>query len=68
MRHSSARLVAAIALLLLTLLHLDFWREQRVAFVLGWIPIELAWRIGFVLAAWVFVMFVCARVWREEDT
>ncbi len=53
--------------LVLLVLHLDFWRPQRPVLLLGWIPEELAYRFGWIALAWLYLCFVCARVWREED-
>ena len=52
---------------LLLALHLDFWRPQRIELHLGWIPEELLWRLGWMALAWLYLMFFCARVWRDED-
>ena len=51
----------------LLVLHLDFWRPQRVRLVLGWMPEELAWRLAWMVLAWLYLLFVCARVWRDGE-
>jgi len=28
---------------------------------------ELAWRLGWMALAWLYLLFFCARVWRGED-
>jgi hypothetical protein len=64
-----ARLPALLAwagALALLALHLDFWRPQRVAFV-GWLPEELAFRVAWMLAAWAYLWFFCARVWKRAE-
>ncbi len=69
-RSARARLERAIlygAPLVLTLLHLDFWRPQRPRLIGGWIPEELAWRVIWMLLAWGYMLFVCSRVWRIDE-
>ncbi len=51
---------------LLVVLHLDFWRPQRVELILGWLPVELAYRLAYCLLAWLYVLFVVRWVWQEE--
>ncbi len=53
--------------LLLVALHLDFWRPDRPVLWFGWMPEELLWRLGWMLAAFVYLLWFCARVWRVED-
>ena len=65
MRRRTALWIAWVGCVALTLLHLDFWRPQRVVLLFGWLPEELAYRVAFVLLAWGFMLFVCAYVWRE---
>ena len=60
------RIVGWGGFLLLVLLHLDFWREQRVRLWGGWLPEELAYRLAWVLLAWLYLLFVCARLWPRE--
>jgi len=43
----------------LLLLHLDFWRPQRVVLYLGWIPEEIVYRLGWVGLAWLYLLFLC---------
>jgi hypothetical protein len=62
-----ARRVAAwIGFLVLLALHLDFWRPQRVRLWAGWLPEELAWRLGWMALAWAYLLFVCSRDARAE--
>ena len=65
MSRSTARRISTIGFVALVLLHLDFWRPQRSRLLFGWLPEELAYRVGFILLAWLFMLFVCSRVWRE---
>ena len=51
---------------LLLILHLDFWRPQVARLHFGWLPEELAWRLGWMLLAWLYLVWFCARVWRDE--
>ena len=56
------RWIAWGGLLLLLVLHLDAWRPQRVVLYLGWIPEELLYRLGWVFLAWLYLLFLCARL------
>jgi hypothetical protein len=47
-------------------LHLDVWRTQRPRLYLGWLPEELFYRLAWILLAWVYLLFLCARLWPEE--
>ena len=64
MRH---KVVAGIGLLVLLVLHLDFWRGERHAVLLGWLPEELAYRLVWILLAFLFLLYFCARVWVIPD-
>ena len=64
-RTSSVLAWAGFALLLV--LHVDFWRPQRVVFYLGWIPEELFYRLLWVLLAWGYLLFVCSVLWKRES-
>ena len=59
--------VAAVAFTLLLLLHMDFWRPQRPHLWFGWLPEELAFRIGTIVLAWLLMLWICSRVWLEEE-
>ena len=59
--------IAVLGFLLLVVLHLDFWRPQRLVFHLGWLPEELAYRIVYLLLAWLYMLFICWVVWDEEE-
>ncbi len=61
------RLLAWAGGLTLLALHLDFWRPQRVRLVLGWMPEDLAWRLAWMGLAALYLLFFCARVWRDEE-
>ena len=66
MKRRTTLWMASLGFLLLVLLHLDFWRTQRVRLLLGWVPEELAYRLLFLILAWLYMLFLCARVWRED--
>ncbi len=52
---------------LLLILHLDFWRPQRVVLYGGWLPEELLYRLVWMLLAWLYLMYFCARIWRSNS-
>ena len=58
---------AWVAGITLVVLHLDFWREQRVVLYFDWLPEELLYRIVWLLAAWAYLAWFCASVWRDEE-
>ena len=66
MGRRAALWIASSSLVALVLLHLDFWRPQRARLVLGWVPEELAYRLVFIVLAWLYLLFVTARLWRED--
>ena len=59
--------IAAAGFLVLVLLHFDFWRPQSPRLLLGWLPEELAYRIAFIVLAWIYILWICQWIWREED-
>lgn len=61
------RAVAWGGFALLLFLHHDFWRPQRAVLHFGWLPEELAWRLGFVVLCVAYLVFFCRFVWREDD-
>ena len=66
MSRRAAVTIAQIGFVVLLLLHLDFWRPQSTAFVFG-VPVELAYRCGYLLLAWGYMWFLCARVWPDDE-
>lgn len=52
--------------MLLLVLHLDFWRPQRDVIWFGWMPEELVWRLAWMVLAFVYLIFFCSRVWKED--
>lgn len=65
MRRRVALWIASSSLVALVLLHLDFWRPQHARLLFGWFPEELAYRLVFIVLAWLYMLFVTARLWRE---
>ena len=62
------RLLAWGGFLGLLLLHLDFWRPQRVVVYMGWIPEELLYRCVWMLLAWAYLLYVCRVHWRVDES
>ena len=63
----SSKTIAWIGGLLLVLLHLDFWRPQSPTLVFGWLPMDMAYRLGWLLLAWGYLVFFTHKVWSEEE-
>ena len=59
------RALAWVFGLALLALHLDFWRPQRPELWFGWIPEELMWRLAWMGAAFVYLLYFTRCVWRE---
>ena len=53
--------------LLLVILHTDFWRAGSVELRFGWLPDELLYRLVWMLLAWGYLLFFCARVWDDQE-
>ncbi|KAA3611578.1 MAG: hypothetical protein DWQ01_05675 [Planctomycetota bacterium] len=50
-------------------LHLDFWRPNREVFEF-WIPglpQDFAYRLLWILLAWLWLLWFCLRLWPIED-
>ena len=67
--HRAASIAAFVALLAL---HLDGWWRAPFAADEAWfgVPAELAYRLAWIAAAWLWLLHFCARVWRtapEEE-
>lgn len=65
-RRRSDVLIAWGGFVVLLVLHLDFWRPQVVRVHFGWLPEELLYRLCWMVLAWVYLLFFCSRIWREE--
>ena len=61
------RWAAWAGFLALLALHLGPWRPAGGRAWLGWIPGELAWRLAWMLLAWLYLVFFCARVWDVRE-
>lgn len=59
--------IAWVGLVALLVLHLDFWRGPRTDLWFGFVPEEIGYRVVWMLAAWVYLMFFTARIWRGEE-
>ena len=58
--------LAWILAAILLLLHLDFWRPQRPVVYFGWLPEEMAYRLGWMLLAWGYLEWFTRKVWSSE--
>jgi len=59
------KMVVAVLLLALLVLHQDYWQWHRSDLVFGFVPYALAWHMGVSLATaivWIFTVSVC---WAE---
>lgn len=66
MSRRTAIRAAALAVVVLSILHVDFWRPSTGALWLGCVPEDLAYRIAWMIAAWGVMLFITAFVWRAE--
>ena len=67
MSRSTRLLLAWIGGITLTVLHLAPGFEPRPRLVLGLLPEELAYRLGWLALAFAYLVWFTACVWREED-
>ena len=61
------KILASVGLVVMLVLHIDFWRPHSATVYAGWIPEELAYRLVWFLLAWLYLLFFCARIWRGGD-
>jgi hypothetical protein len=69
-RRTFHRIVGWVGFLALLVLHLDFWRGQRTVLYFGWLPEEVAYRLGWMALAFAYLLYYCARLWpisRDEE-
>lgn len=66
MRSGRRALAAWTGGILLAVLHVDFWREQTTRLWLGWLPEEALYRLAWMILAWLYLLWFCSAVWREE--
>ncbi|MCA9693572.1 MAG: DUF3311 domain-containing protein [Myxococcales bacterium] len=65
-RRAHAWVLAALVAALLAL-HVDTWNKGQVdPLVLGWMPVDLAYHVGWVLAATAVIFYMTGRVWPED--
>ncbi len=53
-------------LIALAILHLDFWRPQRLELYFGWLPEEIVYRLAWILCAWLYLLWFCSAVWSGD--
>ena len=64
----SGRIALAWVLgLVLVALHLDFWRPKRNVLWFGFLPEELAWRLGWLALSVSYVIWLSVAVWRPRE-
>jgi len=56
-------LISTLAFVALFLLHHDFWNWNNHTLVLGFLPIGLAYHVGYSLAAGLFWFLVTKYAW-----
>ena len=66
-RGSIHRFFAWGGLLVLLTLHLDFWRPQRPELYFGWMPEDLAYRLVWMLFAWLYLLYFAKFIWKEDS-
>ena len=59
--------LAAIGLVVLLILHVDAWRTPSPTLWGGVLPAELGWRIGWMIAAWIYLILFARWVWGNEE-
>ena len=59
--------LAWILAAVLLVLHLDFWRPQSADLYWGWLPQEMAYRLGWMALAWLYLEWFTRRVWTGDD-
>ena len=47
--------------------HLDLWGGRGEGLVAGLLPRELVDRLVWMAFAWLYLVWFCARIWRDED-
>jgi hypothetical protein len=64
------RRIAWAGFVLLLVLHMDFWRPRSDVRLLGWLPEEVLWRLGWMGLAACYLAYLAWKVWPvggEED-
>ena len=62
------RWIAWIGFVILIVLHLDFWRPQRMVLYFGWLPEEIAYRLLWIALAFLYLVYFCTFVWQTKDS
>ena len=66
MRRGDAVVAWATGLALVVLHHDVYWQGPR-GVVAGALPVELLWRVAWMLLAAAWIWFFTARVWRADE-
>ena len=53
--------------LALVALHLDFWRPKRDVLWFGFLPEELTWRLGWLVLAIAYLIWLTVAVWKPRE-
>lgn len=61
------RTVVWVLILLLALLHQDFWNRNDTSLVFGFLPVGLAYHIGLTFAAAAAWLLVVRFAWPMDD-
>ena len=64
---ATMRLVVPIAVLLLLVLHQDYWQWGNDRLVLGFLPYSMAYHVGISIAAAAIGWLATRYCWPEED-
>ena len=70
MDERTSRVLAWVFGAALVALHLDFWRESEPRLIAGLLPEELAWRLAWMVGAFVYLLWLTTALWRpaaEEE-
>ncbi len=57
------KLLLALFVLVVVLLHQDFWWWQDKTLLMGWLPVGLAWHVGYSLLAAVTMALLVRFAW-----
>ena len=52
----------------LVLTHLIPWLEPTPRLLAGVLPVELAWRLAWMAAAFAYLLWFTVRIWRPQET
>ena len=66
MRSTIHQCVAWAGLIGLLIAHHDFWRGPREHLLWNWLPAELGYRLLWIAAALLYLLYFCRKVWRSE--